>query len=212
MKSEGKETTGQRIGASTWVCETCGVQSEPCVTPGECPICADERQYVAWSGQQWRAPDQVALDREIVFDDEHGVITMVLAPAFAINQRSFLIPHPEGQGMWECLATVTDKAVKMIDTLGGVTEIAISHPHFYGAMAEWSAALGDVPIYVHANGREWAGRRSPNLRFWEGPSLHLRDGIDLVHLGSHFAGSAGLLWSKGRARVAHCFLAMLSRS
>lgn len=183
---------------TAWVCETCGVQGEP--SPGKpdaCPICMDERQYVGWQGQSWTTTEAIALHREIVFADEHGVITMVLSPGFAINQRAFLIPHTGGNVMWECLATVTEDAVRKIGELGGVTAIAISHPHFYAAMVEWSEALGGVPIHVHAADAEWVQRRSPNVHLWDGEAMDLTDSIRLVRLGSHFSGSAGLLWTRG---------------
>ena len=181
-----------------WVCETCGVQAAPSlVPPAECPICLDERQYVGWSGQRWTTLEEIRRDREIVIAQEDGVTTMVLRPAFAINQRAFLIPHEGGNIMWECLATVTDEAVARINELGGVTEIAISHPHFYAAMVEWSAALGGVPIHVHARDRAWIQRPSENIRFWDGDALVLAPAIQLIRLGSHFEGSAGLWWADG---------------
>src|SRR5688572_2193226 len=100
---------------TAWVCETCGVQSEPALSrPEACPICMDERQYVGWQGQSWTTTEAIGRDREIVFANEHGVMTLVLSPGFAINQRAFLIPHPGGNIMWECLATVTDESVAKI--------------------------------------------------------------------------------------------------
>ncbi|WP_421739136.1 MBL fold metallo-hydrolase [Caulobacter sp.] len=181
-----------------WICETCGVQSTPSVLPpSRCLICSDERQYVGWDGQRWAAPADLRISQQVAFTDEDGVTTLVLAPGFGINQRAFLIPHAGGNVMWECLATVTDEAVARINELGGVTAIAISHPHFYAAMVEWSAALGDVPIYLHAEDRDWIQRTSPNIRLWRGDRLELAASIELVHLGGHFDGSAGLWWTDG---------------
>ena len=181
-----------------WVCETCGVQASPSRTPSlDCPICLDERQYVGWSGQRWLAPAGIAESQHIVFRSEEGVTTMVLAPGVAINQRAFLLPHAGGHIMWECLAGVTDEAVARIAAMGGVTAIAISHPHFYGAMAEWSEALGGAPIYIHAADQDWIQRPSPNIRLWAGEGLRLTDKIELVRLGGHFDGSAGLWWADG---------------
>ena len=181
-----------------WVCETCGVQTAPSQTPPNgCPICLDERQYVGWSGQRWTTTDDIARDREIVFAEEDGVTTLVLRPGFAINQRAFLIPHPGGNIMWECLATVTDAAVARINAMGGVTAIAISHPHFYAAMVEWSRALGGVPIHLHARDRAWVQRPSAHIRLWDGDALTLSPTIRLIRLGSHFEGSAALWWADG---------------
>ena len=40
---------------------------------------------------------------------------------------------------------------------GGIAAIAISHPHFYSSMIEWSRAF-DAPIYLHADNRPWVMR------------------------------------------------------
>ena len=183
--------------STAWVCETCGVQAAPSVRPADrCPICEDERQYPG-GVQRWTSAESLAKHQRIVFAEEAGVTTMVLEPGFAINQRAFLIPHAGGAVMWECLAAVTDEAVSRIEAMGGVSAIAISHPHFYAAMADWSAALGGVPIHIHADDRRWVQRPCDTLEFWDGPRLALADNIELVHLGGHFDGSAGLWWKGG---------------
>ncbi|MEP6784590.1 MAG: MBL fold metallo-hydrolase [Sphingomonadales bacterium] len=187
-----------RSESVAWVCETCGVQTAPTMfPPKDCPICLDERQYVGWMGQRWTTVDDVRQNREIIFAKEAGVTTMVLQPGFAINQRAFLIPHAGGHIMWECLATVTEEAVARIRALGRITHIAISHPHFYAAMVEWSAALGGVPIYLHAEDRYWVQRPSEHIRFWDGDAVSLTPSIQLVRLAGHFDGSAGLWWADG---------------
>lgn len=182
-----------------WICETCGVQVEPAATPpAACPICDDERQYVGWQGQRWVTPDELAARHRIVFADADGVATFRAEPGFAIGQRTFLIPDGEGgQVMWESLSTVDAAAVESILARGPVRAIAISHPHFYAAMVDWSAALGGVPIFVHERDRAWVQRQAPAIRFWSGERHALSPSIDLVHLGAHFDGSAGLHWKAG---------------
>lgn len=179
------------------VCVTCGTQYPGEETLADCPICRDERQYVGWQGQRWTTTAEIAGGHEIRFEDAAGVTTLCLEPSFAIGQRAFLIPQPGGLVMWECLPTVTDAAVERIAGLGGVQAIAISHPHFYSAMLEWSAALGGVPIYLNEADEDWVAFDSPFLRFWDGERFALSDTLDLVHLPGHFAGSSGLLWKNG---------------
>ncbi len=181
-----------------WICAACGTQFAATIAPPHsCPICLDERQYVGWGGQQWLSPDELAAKHPIQFAEEDGITTMVLAPDFAIGQRAFLIPHGGGLVMWECLSLVTDEAVARLKAKGGVTAIAISHPHFYGAMASWSEALGGVPVYLHAADQEWVQHCPGNVRFWEGERLTLADNLELVRLPGHFDGSAGLWWKDG---------------
>jgi len=187
--------TGEAIA---WICETCGTQFAPSFAPpAHCPICDDERQYVGWAGQTWTTPDALAERHAIRIADDAGVMTLEQTPGFAINQRAFRIPDPHTPVLWECLSLVTDDAVAALRAAGGVAAIAISHPHFYAAMAAWSDALGGVPIYLHEADRAWVQRSSPHLRFWSGDRLALSDDLELVHLPGHFAGSAALWWKRG---------------
>ncbi|WP_370677478.1 MBL fold metallo-hydrolase [Pleomorphomonas sp. PLEO] len=179
------------------VCVACGTQYPEAEQMTECPVCRDERQYVGWAGQRWTTTAEIAADHQIRFEDAAGVMTMALQPEFAIGQRAFLIPQEGGMVMWECLPAVTDAALERIAGLGGVQAIAISHPHFYSAMHEWSAALGGVPIYLHEADEEWVRHDSPFLRFWDGEHFTLTGALDLVHLPGHFAGSTGLWWKNG---------------
>ena len=52
--------------------------------------------------------------------------------------------------------------------LGGSAAIAISHPHYYASMVDWSRAFGGVPIYLHAADRPWVMRPDPAIVLWEG--------------------------------------------
>jgi glyoxylase-like metal-dependent hydrolase (beta-lactamase superfamily II) len=72
-----------------------------------------------------------------------------------------------------------------------------SHPHYYSAMLEWSAAFGDVPVFLHAADREWVMGGGPALEFWDGASRELAPGVTLIHCGGHFAGGTVLHWSAG---------------
>lgn len=181
-----------------WVCSTCGVQYfATAMPPDSCPVCEDERQYVGWSGQAWTTADRLAETHTIHFERTHGVETLHLEPVFAIGQRAFLIPYAGGVMMWECLSTVTPDAVDRIRTLGGLTAIAISHPHFHAAMAEWSEAFGGIPVFLHEADRGWLRNDCKSVVFWSGSRHALSDALELVHLPGHFPGSAGLWWKTG---------------
>jgi len=182
---------------STTICMTCGVEYPGEATPEVCPICLDERQYVGWEGQRWGTPETLARDYTVHFEDAAGVTTLVQEPELGVGQRAFLIPHGSGVLMWECLSLVTDEAVARLRAMGGVTAIAISHPHFYAAMVSWSDALGGVPVYLHSADRRWVQRTSPALKFWEGERHPLAENLELVHLPGHFEGSTGLWWKDG---------------
>lgn len=175
------------------VCGTCATQfADSPRPPPVCPICEDDRQYVGWNGQQWTTAEAIADRHAIRIGDDDGVRGYDITPVFGIPQRMALIPTAAGNILWESLGMVEDAAVADIATHGGAVAIAISHPHFYAAMVDWSEALGDLPILLHAADREWVQRPDPRIEFWDAPRLALADDARLVHCGGHFPGSCVL--------------------
>ncbi len=64
-------------------------------------------------------------------------------------------------------------------------------------MLEWSSALGDVPILLHAADREWIVRPDSRIELWDGETHALPGGLTLLRLGGHFAGGTVLHWPAG---------------
>jgi hypothetical protein len=48
--------------------------------------------------------------------------------------------------LWDCLSLIDDATIESVGAAGELTSIASSHPHFYGALVEWSRAFDGVPI------------------------------------------------------------------
>ncbi len=93
-----------------------------------------------------------------------------------------------------------------VRSLGGLKAIAVSHPHYYGAVADWSEAFGGAPIYLHGDDRQWVTRPHPAIVPWTGDSHQISDDIVLVRAGGHFAGGTILHWRARRGaawRAAH---------
>ncbi len=180
------------------ICETCGTQfAEAPTPPAPCPVCADERQYVGWDGQRWTTHEQLRATHALRLVEENGLLAIGIAPAFGIDQRALLLPTDAGNILWESVSLVTDAAVAELHARGGVDLIAISHPHFYASMVEWSEALGGVPILLHEADAAWVQRPSVNIRLWRGEEHRLSDSVRLLRCGGHFPGSAALHWSNG---------------
>lgn len=85
------------------------------------------------------------------------------------------------------MTLLDDPTAGFITKRGGLSAIAISHPHYYASMAGWADRF-NVPVYLHASDRQWVMRDSPDLRFWEGETLTLHDGFTLIRAGGHFEG------------------------
>jgi hypothetical protein len=183
---------------NTYICATCGTQFAPSAQPpAACPICEDERQYVGWQGQRWTTHETLATEHSLRIGDDAGLLAIDMADTFGIPQRVLMLPTAAGNLMWECVSLVTPEAVKQLHERGGVDRIVISHPHFYSSMVQWSEALGNVPIMLHAADKVWVQRRSRAIEFWSGDALSLGGGITLVRTGGHFPGSTVLHWANG---------------
>lgn len=179
-------------------CLTCGTQYPASAQPPEhCPICEDERQYLGWQGQRWATLAALRQDHHLSLrEEEPGLTGIGCEPGIAIGQRALLVQTPQGNLLWDCVPLLDEAGLAAVRALGGVRAIAISHPHFYTSMVEWSQAFG-APIYLHAADRQWVMRPDPAITFWEDETLTPWEGVTIIRCGGHFAGSAALHWAAG---------------
>jgi hypothetical protein len=184
---------------STFICCTCGVQYNESDRPrDECPICTDARQYVPAGGQSWTTHEGLARrytnSYKLHEADLYGIGTV---PQFGIGQRALLVRTEAGNILWDCLSLVDDATREIVTALGGIHGIAISHPHYYGSMVEWSRAFAGAPIYIHERDRQWVMRPDPSIIFWSGTTHQVSPEVTLIHCGGHFEGATVLHWAKG---------------
>jgi len=182
-----------------FICNRCGSQfAETSAAPAQCPICEDERQYVAESGQSWTTLESIAGRFTNTFRQyEPNLLGIGTVPRFAIGQRALLIQTPEGNFLWDCISLLDAVTIKIVKALGSLAGIAISHPHYYSCMVEWSHAFGNVPIYLPAADQQWIMRNDPVIKLWMGDTLQITPQITLIRCGGHFAGATVLHWSEG---------------
>ncbi len=180
------------------LCDACGTSFPDSETaPDSCPICEDERQYVPASGQSWTTTENLAATHSNLWRrHEPNLFEIRTQPGFGIGQRAFLIRTPKGNILWDCIALLDPATEEIIRGLGGIDAIAISHPHYYTTMQDWARAF-DASVHLHALDREWVMRPDEKLKFWEGDSLEIGDGLTLLRLGGHFAGGTVLHWREG---------------
>ncbi len=182
-----------------YICVTCGVQfTERPEPPASCPICEDERQFVNPRGQAWTTPEALRRShRNVLRAEEPGLVGIGMEPSFAIGQRALLIRTAEGNVLWDCTSLLDDAVIEAVRAMGGLAAIAISHPHFYASVVDWSHAFGRAPVYLPAADRDYVMRPDAVIRFWDGERRTLPGGLTLVRCGGHFAGSALLHWPAG---------------
>jgi len=179
------------------VCATCG-NHFPDPPPAVCVVCADERQWLPPDGQRWTTLAELAAAGHScdVRAVEPGLTGIGAEPPFAIGQRSLLVRTPAGNVLWDPSGFSDDTARSAVREAGGLSFVTASHPHFYGAIAQWSREFG-AEILVPADDAGWL-RAGPGakVRTWSG-SLDALPSVTLVQCGGHFPGSAVLHWADG---------------
>ncbi len=182
-----------------FICRACGTQyPESQTPPAHCPICEDERQFVNWEGQSWTTLEDLRRAHRARMQQEGPGLTGIGSePSFAIGERALLVETPHGNVLWDCIALIDDEIIEAVKARGGLKAIAISHPHYYTTMVEWSDAFGGIPIYIHADDMKWVRHPHPAIVPWTGETHALSPDLTLIRCGGHFDGGAVLHWAGG---------------
>jgi len=181
------------------ICVACGTQYPSENPPKHCAICEDERQFVPADGQEWISlADLRCTHHNRFFEEGERLWGIHTQPQFAIGQRALLLQNASGGLLWDCVSLVDEATVAEVKRLGGLRAIAISHPHYYTSMVEWSRAFGGAPIYLHEDDKQWLQFPDPAIQFWSGETCVIAEGITLIRLGAHFKGFQALHWNHGK--------------
>jgi glyoxylase-like metal-dependent hydrolase (beta-lactamase superfamily II) len=180
-----------------YICVTCGVQyASSSSPPPRCPVCVDPRQFVPESGQQWTTMDQLRDGHANRIAADGELIGIGTEPHFAIGQRALLVPSGEANVLWDCVTLLDDVTAQEIERRGGLSAIAISHPHYYSSMVDWGRRF-DCPVLLHVDDAAWVMRPDPVIELWDGERRIVADGLELVRCGGHFPGATVLHWAGG---------------
>lgn len=87
-----------------------------------------------------------------------------------------------------CVSLLDDLTIRRVKSLGGLSAIAISHPHYHTTMVDWSHAFDNAPIFLHEACRKWVMRPDKNIRFWAGERKQLLGRLTLINTLGHFTG------------------------
>src|ERR1700744_2067077 len=114
------------------ICATCGVEHSD--RPAVCAICADERQWVHASGQQWTTLGELAEagHQTRVGELEPELLGITVEPKVGIGRQTYLVTTAAGSLLWDPLAYIDDSAIDPVRSRGEVLAIATSHPHMFG--------------------------------------------------------------------------------
>ena len=181
-----------------WVCAACGNHYPAAATPpAACVICTDERQWVPPAGQRWTTMADLARGGRhcTIWEEEPGLLGIGVDPPVGIGQRGLVVRTPGGNLLWDPPGFLDEAAVSRVREAGGLRAVTASHPHFYGAMAEWGRAFG-ADILVPEADAAWVTHPDPAVRTWSARHPVL-PGVTLVQCGGHFPGSAVVHWAGG---------------
>ncbi len=181
------------------ICFACGTQfPESETTPNSCLICEDDRQFVPATGQRFVTMKELRANcQNVIRQVDEGLHEIFIRPTFGSGQRAYLLQTPQGNILWDCVSLIDPGTVSALWALGGVTAIAVSHPHYYTSMIEWSHAFGGIPIYTHEADGKWITRPDPVIHKWNGERHELFGGATLIRCGGHFEGGAVMHWGQG---------------
>ena len=174
-----------------WICRTCAVEQPDTPEPAAvCAICSDDRQYVRPSGQRWTSMAELVAEGHAgsLVEVEPGLLGITVAPSVGIGQRALLVRTPGGNLLWDPTGFVDDDLEAAVREVGGVTAVASSHPHMFGAQVAWAERF-DAPVWVQLADRAWVQRDDVRVQTWDA-SFEVLPGVTLHRIGGHFPGSA----------------------
>jgi hypothetical protein len=175
------------------VCTACGTHYPEDYTENICRICAEERQAVPEEGQTWTTHNRLKeTSKTKIVKLNDNLFEIVIEPSFAIGQRAFLVISESGNILWDCIPLLDETTIKFLNSKGGIKAIAFSHPHYYSNMNFWAIEF-DCPIYIHKNDHLYIVDKGSNVKLWEGNEQPLWEGIKIINIGGHFAGSCVLI-------------------
>jgi len=181
------------LSPQSFICTTCGtgyaLSDKP---PVSCPVCEDERQYVNPLGQSWTTLDRLnRANKNIIDKVADNIYAIYTAPGFAIGQRAHLLTTPHGNILWDCIANLDESTIDIINRLGGIQKIAISHPHYYTTMAEWSNTF-KAPVFLHRRDEQWIPRNDFDLQLCDDVATLILPEATLINCAGHFDGGTVL--------------------
>lgn len=172
------------------ICSTCGTYYPADKAPEPCTICSDPRQYIPVTGQSWTKPEDLHRKHSVKLNKlKEQLYEIEINPLFAIGQRALLVLSENGNVLWDCIPLLDELTIEFIRSKGGLKAICFSHPHYYSNMNDWAATF-DCPVYIHRRDEEHIMVRGPHITLWEGDEMPLWDGIRIICIGGHFAGSS----------------------
>ena len=182
---------------SPYACANCGFWQRYFAPPPDCPVCSDVRNDLPQDGWRFLPVDEVAALhdggwREVAPD----LLAFTTRPALGLAGVGWLRLAQGGNIAFEAAPFYTPAMLEEIARRGGISAIAASHAHGYGALWQLQEAYPDAALAIQVDDLAMTKAFRVTAPYDDG--LDLGGGFTLHHVGGHYAGQAVLHDGPGR--------------
>jgi len=181
---------------SWFACANCGFWQRH-FAPPDCPVCTDVRNDLPEDGWHFLPEAEVAAThdgdgREVA----PGLWAFTTRPALGLAGTGWLIVREEGNIAFEAAPYYSDAMLDRIAALGGVTFLAASHAHGYGALFQLQRRFDPPVVAIQRDDLRMTKAFRVTTPYDD--RLELAPGYTLHHVGGHYEGQACLHDAPGR--------------
>jgi len=165
--------------------------------PLACPVCTDTRNALPDDGWDFRTEaDARAMFTNHWKEVEPGLWGFWAEPKLGLGSTGWLIQREDGNIAFEGCPYYQPDAIDKIHELGGISVLAASHPHGYGALWQLQREFDPV-LTIHKGDIPYSKAFRVNC---PADDVHeIAPGLTLHHVGGHYEGHSVLYDERRRA-------------
>lgn len=154
--------------------------------PPGCIVCTDVRNALPPDGWEflptWKVSARVT---NTTSEPMPGVFGVSCDPPFGLGATGWLVTTPAGNLAFEAAPYYHEKALKYLESKGGVDVLSCSHPHGMGALWQLAEHFRS-PVVIHKDGVRYTKAFRVT---WPADDVHeLLPGVTMHHVGGHYEG------------------------
>ena len=174
-----------------YACANCGFWQLHFATPPDCPVCTDVRNDLPADGWRFLPRAEVAATHEgSAREVAPGLWAFTTTPALGLAGTGWLIVREEGNIAFEAAPFYSNAMLREMERLGGVSLLAASHAHGYGALWQLQETFGPEVVAIQLDDLFMTKAFAVTAPYDE--TLELAPGYTLHHVGGHYPGQAVL--------------------
>jgi hypothetical protein len=180
-----------RMPLSPFACTNCGFWQVYFAAPPDCPVCCDARNDLPHDGWHFLSEAEVAASHTGTWREvAPGLWGFTTSPKLGLAGTGWLLTRAGGNIAFEAAPHYTRAMVEQIKALGGITFLAASHAHGYGALYQLQREFAPDVVAVQKDDLNMTKAFNVTAPF--DTTLELAPGYTLHHVAGHYAGQAAL--------------------